>query len=311
MPSRSHASMDDWVLLVQLFMAHGQLELRELEKLARVSRDWREAVCDVLSTLRALGFCGYNVLLTGPDVLAVLARTPEGAALDVKNRKGDTPLLAALRAGQLEAAKILLGRGADASADDDQGETPLLLACRAGNLQLAKELLGKGADLSAGDDEGERRCWPQLLRGTPNLPWILWHGAQLWKHGGRMGPPCYPWPFSFKTRYASSLRRRRAPRGSNVRVRYTRPPLSSSWPRPISMRARSTRGSAAAPCRVCLWAKSACSCRRQTWTQRSRAVSSTCAPCSTIIKPFWAKMTSLDLVCDCECVCPVLQDPSR
>ena len=169
MTSRSHASMDDWVQLVQLVMAHGQLELRELLRFSRVSRDWRDAVCDVLPTLRALSFCGYAVQLTGPDVLAVLACAPEGAALNVKNCKGDTPLLAALRAGQLEAAKMLLGWGADASAADDQGETPLLLVCRAGNLQLAKELLGKGADLSAGDDQGETPLLAAVAAGNAEL----------------------------------------------------------------------------------------------------------------------------------------------
>lgn len=169
MTSRSHASMDDWVQLVQLVMAHGQLEVRELLRFSRVSRDWREAVGDVLPTLRALNFCGYTVRLTGPDVLAVLACAPEGAALNVKNRKGDTPLLAALRAGQLEAAKMLLGWGADASAADDQGETPLLLVCRAGNLQLAKELLGKGADLSAGDDQGETPLLAAVAAGNAEL----------------------------------------------------------------------------------------------------------------------------------------------
>ena len=179
--SRSHASMDDWVQLVQLVMAHGQLEVRELLRFSRVSRDWREAVCDVLPTLRALDFCSFNAHITGfvgfealnELVLAVLARAPEGRALNVRNRKGDTPLLAALRAGQLEAARMLLGWGADASAADDQGETPLLLVCRAGNLQLAKELLGKGADISAGDDQGETPLLAAVAAGNAELAWDL------------------------------------------------------------------------------------------------------------------------------------------
>ena len=69
MTSRSHASMDDWVQLVQLVMAHGQLELRELLRFSRVSRDWRDAVCDVLPTLRALSFWHCKVGLPHPSRL--------------------------------------------------------------------------------------------------------------------------------------------------------------------------------------------------------------------------------------------------
>ena len=325
--------MDGREYIVQLVLAHGQLRLHELLRFSRVSRDWREAVCGVLPTLRALVFCGCKAHLTGPDVLAVLARVaggnlsiidlahckrldgadvekilacvsatcPRVTAIDLEgcsveaqlralairtralsgaaspralfeflsashelqeggatrcslehlcallaqgpppslvldlvpgqdalqdavrmlgsawdvsvllivsfptgeaggmrtfgykqrnvhsaaagghtallellvragaaflqvhshnsdavyDQKGDTPLLAACRAGQLETAKMLLVMGAEVSAANAQGDTPLLLAFRAGNLEFAKELLDKGADALAADKEGE------------------------------------------------------------------------------------------------------------------------------------------------------------
>ena len=50
------------------------LSLRALLRCGRVSRLWREAVLDALPTLRAVDFCGCETRITGPDVLAVLAR---------------------------------------------------------------------------------------------------------------------------------------------------------------------------------------------------------------------------------------------
>ena len=52
----------------------GVLSLRALLRCGRVSRRWREAVLAALPTLRAVDFRGCETRITGPDVLAVLAR---------------------------------------------------------------------------------------------------------------------------------------------------------------------------------------------------------------------------------------------
>ena len=52
----------------------GVLSLRALLRCGRVSRRWWEAVLAALPTLRAVDFRGCETRITGPDVLAVLAR---------------------------------------------------------------------------------------------------------------------------------------------------------------------------------------------------------------------------------------------
>ena len=52
----------------------GVLSLRAMLRCGRVSRRWREAVLAALPTLRAVDFRGCETRITGPDVLAVLAR---------------------------------------------------------------------------------------------------------------------------------------------------------------------------------------------------------------------------------------------
>ena len=60
------------------------LSLRALLRCGRVSRRWWEAVLAALPTLRAVDFRGCETRITGPDVLAVLARVA-GANLTAVN----------------------------------------------------------------------------------------------------------------------------------------------------------------------------------------------------------------------------------
>jgi len=64
--------------VVDIVLAHAGersvLSLCALLRCGRVSRRWQEAVLKSLPTLPALDFRGYEARITGPDVLAVLAR---------------------------------------------------------------------------------------------------------------------------------------------------------------------------------------------------------------------------------------------
>ena len=85
------------------------------------------------------------------------------AALAFRGRIGvnevvGTPLHAAVHAGHGALARILIRRGADASARADMGQTPLHLCATAG---LARLLVEAGADPAAVDDE----------HGTTPLTW--------------------------------------------------------------------------------------------------------------------------------------------
>ena len=80
----------------------------------------------------------------------------KGADVNAKNRIGQTALFEASANGQLEVVKLLLEKGAavnfvvhDDAEGDDSGCTPLLLAAENGQLEVAKLLLEKGADVNA------------------------------------------------------------------------------------------------------------------------------------------------------------------
>jgi hypothetical protein len=74
-----------------------------------------------------------------------------------KDSEGDSPLLLACRSelGDLEIAEILVVAGADVSAANLRGDTPLLAAVGAGKLELAEMLLSKAnADVNVINDDG-------------------------------------------------------------------------------------------------------------------------------------------------------------
>lgn len=76
-----------------------------------------------------------------------------GAALNAlaANSIRNTPLHAALAGGHVEAALLLIGKGADVRSADAGGHTPLHIAAEAGNLSVVKALLARGADPHAPD----------------------------------------------------------------------------------------------------------------------------------------------------------------
>ena len=59
----------------------------------------------------------------------------------------DTPLIAACRRLRLEAALVLLERGADVNMAGSDGGTPLYLACRIHRVNLVRLLIAHGADV--------------------------------------------------------------------------------------------------------------------------------------------------------------------
>lgn len=78
-----------------------------------------------------------------------------GATIDARNDIQRTPLMIAAVAGNVEAARLLLDRGADIEARElRQGDTPLILASFYGHLEIVKLLVENGADIHATDREG-------------------------------------------------------------------------------------------------------------------------------------------------------------
>lgn len=118
------------------------------------------------------------------DVVAQLLDA--GAAIELADADGVTPLLMAVLNGQLEAARLLIARGANVKVADWYGQTPLFAAVdlrnldvagpsrdngvdRAGALALVRELIARGADVNA-----RTREYP------PQRRWITRLGSLSW-----------------------------------------------------------------------------------------------------------------------------------
>lgn len=93
----------------------------------------------------------YAAYLANAEIARVLVQS--GARVDAKNGKGQTPLHEIAghlhRDGDEATMIVLLDAGASLSARDNDGATPLHAAAIGGHLQAAKLLLDRGADIQA------------------------------------------------------------------------------------------------------------------------------------------------------------------
>jgi ankyrin repeat protein len=105
----------------------------------------------------------------GADVAALQRLAAAGALLDLPQRDGITPLMAAVGAGAsstdtrgkfrteqdaLETADVLLDLGAAVDERDERGRTALHYAAAAGYTDVAKRLVERGASLLVADADG-------------------------------------------------------------------------------------------------------------------------------------------------------------
>ena len=100
----------------------------------------------------------YRALFDGrPENVALLLE--HHADVDQMNSYGDTPLMVAARAGELEIAQLLLRHGATVDFLKDNGWTPLKTASRYGRLDIVQYLIESGAAVDTSDSER----WTPLL----------------------------------------------------------------------------------------------------------------------------------------------------
>src|SRR5439155_8933325 len=75
------------------------------------------------------------------DLAAAKRLLDAGAAVNSRNRLGDTPLLIALKNGYKDMARLAVDRGANVNLANLSSVTPLMAASFSGNAELVKILL--------------------------------------------------------------------------------------------------------------------------------------------------------------------------
>jgi uncharacterized protein len=101
-------------------------------------------------------FAGSTLAFAGPlhdaartgDVEQTRALIGEGAAIDARSDRGETPLIVAILAGNDAIAELLIEKGAAIDARNAGGFTPLHAAAYAGDPAMAELLITKGADIN-------------------------------------------------------------------------------------------------------------------------------------------------------------------
>ncbi|MBN1410579.1 MAG: ankyrin repeat domain-containing protein [Spirochaetales bacterium] len=84
----------------------------------------------------------------------VLELVQGGEDLEQVNNEGQTPLLAALDAGNLEMTRLLVQHGPNVNRKDKTGATPLGMAVKQRSASMVKLLLDAGADVNVLDGSG-------------------------------------------------------------------------------------------------------------------------------------------------------------
>ncbi len=97
-----------------------------------------------------------------------------------KNRKGETPLMAAIESGNYKTAVKLIEKGADISIRDRSGNDALRYAVYRGNIDMIKSLLGMGADINSKNNSESTPLMLAIYNGNTGLiKFLIEKGADI------------------------------------------------------------------------------------------------------------------------------------
>lgn len=99
------------------------------------------------------------------DVEKVRELLTQGADVDERDERGETPLIKAALAGQTAAAAALIEAGANVSARNDRGFSGLHAAAYSGSVEIATMLLDHGVPV---DDRADRAITSLHVAGEEN-----------------------------------------------------------------------------------------------------------------------------------------------
>lgn len=113
----------------------------------------------------------YAAIRRRADIRPLLRDDPSLARARDANRQ--TPLHEAARVGNVEAAKLLLAAGADATARDDADLTPLHVAAATGQCEIADLLLANGAEINRHDSANWTPLHWAIIEGKAAMAELL------------------------------------------------------------------------------------------------------------------------------------------
>lgn len=90
----------------------------------------------------------------------------QGADIDDRGRNGETPLIQAILEGHADVAELLIEQGADVMVRNERGLTPLHAAAYSGSPEVARLLLDHGAELE--DRANVSGATPLMLAAEEN-----------------------------------------------------------------------------------------------------------------------------------------------
>lgn len=100
----------------------------------------------------ATGEGAVHIVTRGRDAVWLGFMLGRGAKADLRDAKGETPLMIASQLGWSEGAEVLLRRGANVNLAASNGETPLIRAVQNRDLVMVRILLAGGADANRPDN---------------------------------------------------------------------------------------------------------------------------------------------------------------
>ena len=96
-------------------------------------------------------------LVRAGDAAQLAPLLERGLSANLRNQKGDSLLMLASYHGHLNAARLLLGHGADPEVCNDQGQSPLLGAAFKGNAAMGSGCCWRAARRLRARDRGAGR----------------------------------------------------------------------------------------------------------------------------------------------------------
>ncbi len=113
-----------------------------------------------------------------------------GADLNERDDKGDTPLHSAILRGDEELARLFIAHGVDVNAKNNSSLTALHHAASGGRAGIVPLLLTKGAEVNASDNRGDTPLHNAALRGYGEVVKVLLaHGANVTVKNSRNRTP--------------------------------------------------------------------------------------------------------------------------